>query len=185
MNTILKSVILILSFLYTEISFCQKFKEPTIRMVDFIKGIDDNDYLRAELIENGFIFTHKNDIIGYDEKMEKTGESFGTTEWWAIQHQMDDRNYGNPFPIISISFSTYYESSGVTIHISVDKEFYPSYGDKLLEEVGKTFTHRKVDPQDRTEKTIYFLNYSRDIDKTIVSYSLQGNSCLFDVFKEE
>ena len=179
-NSIL--LLIILSIHSIGITFCQTSKTITISISDCIKGLDDFDYIRAELIEDGFVFSHKQDLPN-----ENTENGF--IEYWVnLYQQLENVNLGKPYPLFRVSIEKRPELISQTqITISLDKEYLFDYKEKLLSEIKKLFPYRTTDSvliKDgfEGEKTVYFLIYYRKTDNIAVSYSEQS-SYNFEVYR--
>lgn len=179
MKTIFKIIIFIASSLFFGFAYGQELKEPTLKITDFIKGLDDNDYLRATLIENGFTFGNKSKVTGSEDDW---------IEYWKLNYKQKGFNFDNPFPVITADIEIRPSlRDKVFTSISISKEFFLNYGEKFLADVIKSFPYKKIDSfsiSNDEKPPTYFVIYSRDIDNVVISYSFQNDDYIFEFHRE-
>lgn len=150
MKTVLNKIVFVASILYCGIAYSQN-EIVTLTSSDFIKGLNNIDYFREKLTENGF------KIVG-KERIDLT--KTGSVEYWKL----------TSMAYVDILYSSAQES---VIKVGIDEAFTG-----LPERLIQSFPRNKSEGRDVhlpniTAKPInkeifYSLAYPRDTDKVVV-----------------
>jgi hypothetical protein len=166
MKTILNLIVFVVSILYCGITYGQN-ENLTLTSPDIIKGLDNKDYLREKLTENGFIMVGKEGI-----DITKTG----SYEYWKFSS------------MVYVDF-IYNAGQKNTIKVGINEAFKD-----LPERLIQSFPHKKIEKRDErksniyvtpiNKKTSYYLVCSRDTDNVAVMIWFD-NSFYFFEYKHE
>ena len=160
-----KSVYLIFGiFLFLTIKvYPQKYDKSTIDINDLKKGITNLSYLRATLLEKGFIFNNKD----------------SNSEFWNVPVDGGDPVFKDIFSQIAIQISTWkYKARPFSkqIIINIRKDLLPKYNEGFFNQVIEHFPKKRAEPikskhGDEPEKDAYILIYYNPNSKITVEFS--------------
>jgi len=158
----MKRTIIVLITLYCCLySYSQNNLSPKITGSDFIKGMDDKDYLRAELIEDGFNLYY--DTVIDSVRYEIWGKKKSGLNYYTYQATI-------------VAYLRESSRNGSEIRVILRSELFPSqYTDSLIDDINKAFPIRRIHKIANDEEGLY---YSRDSDKKhvelwIIKYTSQ------------
>ena len=151
MKTILNLLVFVVSILCCGINYGQN-EILTLTSPDFIKGLDNKDYLREKLTKNGFIEVGKEGI-----DITKTG----SYEYWKFSS------------MVYVDF-IYNAGQRNTIKVGINEAF-TDFPERLIQ----SFPHKNIEKREEHQPTInktpinkkisYYLVYSRDsVNVTVI-----------------
>jgi len=162
MKTVCGLIVFVVSLISCEIAYSQK-DIITLTSSDFIKGLDNKDYLRKKLTENGLTVVGKEGI-----DTTKTG----SYESWKL----------NSMVFVDLIYNSDREN---TIKVGIHETFTG-----LTERLIKSFPHKKNGNKEDHQSSInitpinkqinYSLAYSRDTDNIVVTIWFDNPYYFFD-----
>jgi len=134
------------------LTFSQTNSWKPIKISELEKGLNDFDYLRAILLENGFKFSRHDSAKG----------NIMETEYWEVPDIDKSNTYGIQFHLIQVMFGIGINGNP-EIYISIQKNKIPNYTSDFIESIKKTFPEKKVSGGTHiingNKVTSYYLTY--------------------------